>query len=379
VDPAATLAVSLDVGTDNPALLEDPGYAGVCSARLRGEAYDALLDEFVEAFASLWPGAVLQWEDFRKDNALRLLDRYRERLPSFNDDIQGTGATAVAGFFAALRELGEPAVHQRIVIHGAGAAGLGMARQLQCALEHAGLSRIEAHGRIAVLDSRGLLVDDRPPGDAYKRELAWPAERARNLGLSDPDRRGLLDVIELFRPTVLIGASGRAGAFDQAVIEAVAAGVDRPVVMPLSNPTDHAEARPRDVYAWTGGRALVATGSPFEPFRFEGRTIRPGQGNNVLVFPGLGLGTLVAGARRVTDGMVEAAAEAAGTALLPEEAAEGMLYPRMGRLREIARTVAVAVAERAREDGVANDAPQDAAAAVDAQRWEPAYRPYRRA
>ncbi|HHQ14543.1 MAG TPA: oxaloacetate-decarboxylating malate dehydrogenase, partial [Chromatiales bacterium] len=269
VDPASVLPISLDVGTENERLLHDGLYLGWPHRRLRGDEYESLLDEFVDAIKALFPRALIQWEDFRKDNALRVLDRYATRIPSFNDDIQGTGAMALAGILSAARIHGRALTDERVVILGAGAAGLGIARQIRGALVAAGCSAEDARHAIASMDSRGLIVDDGSVSNEYKRELAWtlPVAAGRQLG----GGADLAHVIRTFRPTVLIGTSGQAGVFTEEVIKTMAQHVERPVVMPLSNPTSQSEADPADVIRWTDGRALVAAGSPFPVAHWAGR------------------------------------------------------------------------------------------------------------
>jgi malate dehydrogenase (oxaloacetate-decarboxylating) len=378
IHPALTLPVSLDVGTDNSLLLDDELYRGWPHPRLRGEEYHSLVEEFVNAVADVFPGALIQWEDFRKDNALHILDRYRDTVPSFNDDIQGTGAVAAAGVRSALRVTGEDPREQRVVIHGAGAAGLGIARQLREMFSGLGMTDEQLKTAVAVLDSRGLLVGGKDFREEYKRELAWSVEDAERFGFNAPVQPGLAEVVAAYKPTVLIGTSGQAGAFTAGIVTEMARHVQRPLIMPFSNPTDQSEATPRKVFEWTEGRALVATGSPFSDVNYEGRRIRVGQGNNVFVFPGLGLGTLVAGARRVTDGMLGAAVDALSACVADAELESGLLYPAMSRLREVSLRVAAAVQARAVEEGVcpARDEQAQAAALRDSI-WEPDYRRYR--
>ncbi len=376
IHPAQTLPVSLDVGTDNQALLDDPLYLGMRHPRLRGEAYGELVEEFVLAVKAEFPGALLQWEDFRKDNALTIMNKYRGVLPSFNDDIQGTGAIALASLLGAGRISGRALTDERIVIYGAGAGGLGIARQIRVGLMQQGLSAEAATERLGVLDSRGLLVADNEIRDAYKRELAWPVEHARRVGLHDAGQRSLADVIDKFKPTVLIGASGQPNSFTEALVKKMVAGVARPVIFPLSNPTDNAEARPEDLLRWSEGRAIVAAGSPFKPVTYGGRTHRIAQGNNAFIFPGLGQGALLAQARQVSDAMITAAVGAVANCLTEEEVAEGLLLPSVRRLREVARHVAVAVINQAVDEGSAAATVTDATALVVANTWEAEYPTY---
>jgi len=373
IHPGATLPISLDVGTDNASLLEDPLYLGWRHRRLTGSEYYEFVEEFAESVAEVFPKALLQWEDFRKDKALTILDRYRERLLSFNDDIQGTGAVALAGIIAGIRKIGGKLAGHRFVVHGAGAAGLGIARQIRVGLEAEGADRYD----IAALDSRGLLVKDMEVSDDYKQELAWPLDLAQQRGLGGPGGRDLLSVVRAFRPTVLIGTSGRPGAFNRAVVEAMAEHCDRPIILPFSNPTDYTEARPEEVLRWTRGSALVATGSPFADVTYEARRIRIGQGNNVFVFPGIGLGGLLAGASKVSDRMISAAAVALAEQVTDEELDLGMLYPEIGRLREVSRVVAAAVMREASSEGVGDELDDcEIQHRLDAAAWEPAYREY---
>ncbi len=368
IHPAQTLPVSLDVGTDNKDLLGDDLYIGWRQPRLRGEAYDAVVEEFVRAVKQRFPKALLQWEDFKQWNAFRLLERYRKELPSFNDDIQGTAAVAVAGIFAASRAAGRKLVDERLVIAGAGAAGVGIARLFQGALRREGVLGEALRPSVAMLDSKGLVVDAQ---DEYRRDLAWTGDLASAHGL----RAGssLLDVVRAAKPTILVGVSGVPGLFDEGIVRTMAAQVERPGIFPLSNPTSSSEARPADVMAWTEGRALMATGSPFEPVEIAGRTIRIGQGNNAFVFPGVGLGVLVSEAREVTDGMFAAAADALAAQLPDEDLQAGSLFPRIAGLRAITARVAAAVVRQAVTDGVARNAPEDPAEAVAAAMWDPVY------
>ncbi|MCC6556330.1 MAG: NAD-dependent malic enzyme [Polyangiaceae bacterium] len=375
IHPSQTLPVSLDVGTDNRALLEDELYIGWRAPRLRGAAYDALLEEFVQAVRRRFPRALLQWEDLKKGNAFRVLDRYRSVLPSFNDDIQGTAAVAAAGVMTGARITGVPLEAQRIVILGAGAAGVGIARLLRAALERAGASGAALQAAIALVDSQGLLADDRAIDDEHKREFAWPAALAEARGLGAGRPRDLEAVVRALRPTVLIGTSGVAGAFTEGAVRAMAEGVERPVIQPMSNPSDLSEAKPVDIMTWTDGRALVATGSPFEPVAYGGRTIRIAQANNVLVFPGVGLGALVVEAREVTEAMFVAAADRLASEVRPDEVDAVGLLPRIREIRRVTAGIAEAVARAAMAGGVARRAIEDSsiAAAVRAAMWDPEY------
>ncbi len=373
IHPAHTLPISLDVGTDNQALLDDDLYLGWRHPRLRGDAYDALVDEFVEGVRSLFPRALLQWEDFRKGNAVALLERHRDRLPSFNDDMQGTAAMAAAGVLASGRASGTAPPDQRVVILGAGAAGVGIARLLQSALRAAGVEGEALFRALALVDIQGLLLEE-PAIEPFRRGLGWPAELARQAGLRPGGPQDLLAIVRALRPTVLIGVSGAAGAFREEVVRAMAEAVERPAIFPLSNPTSQAEATPGDLLRWTDGRALVAAGSPFDPVSIGGRTVRIGQGNNAFIFPGVGLGTLVAEARTVTDGMFAAAAARLAELVSAEDLAAGSLFPPVSQLRRVTTQVAEAVVRQVLSQGNGRALRDDEVApAVAAMQWEPAY------
>ncbi len=373
IHPARALPISLDVGTDNQALTNDPAYLGVRAPRLRGPDYDSLVEELVVAVMKVFPRALLQWEDFKKGNAIALLERYRERLLSFNDDIEGTAAVSLAGVLAAGRGRRIAIEDERILILGAGAAGMGIAKLLRHELTSRGIDAKRVTESVGVLDSRGLLVDGRSFDEPYKATLAWSRAHVHALGI-DPEKADLLAVIRGFKPTILIGTSGTRGAFDEASIRAMAAGCDRPAIFPLSNPNSASEADPADVIRWTEGHAFVATGSPFADVHFAGRTHRIAQGNNVWIFPGLGLGALAANATRVTDAMFVAAAHAVAEAVTGTDLAAGALYPSLDRLRDVTPKVALAVARAA---GASGGAPATTDAEIDARmaaiRWEPRY------
>jgi malic enzyme len=376
IDPARSIPVSLDFGTDNEEMLADDQYLGWPTRRMRGEAYMELVDEFVAAVREVMPNALVQWEDFRKDNALRILDRFVDAVPSFNDDIQGTGAVVMAGLNSALAIKKESLAAQRVVILGAGAAGLGVARQIKAQLAEEGVASAGCNAAVAVLDRNGLLVDDAKIMDPYKRELAWPAELAAHHGLGDAHGRSLYEVVRTFQPTILIGVSGVPGAFDERTVREMAAHVERPVIFPSSNPSANSEAKPADLIAWTAGRCLVAAGSPFRDVEWGGRRYRIGQGNNVFIFPGLGLGALAARVKRVTEGMTTAASKALAAQVTHEERDAGLLFPAVSRLRAVSECIATAVARQAVEEGVAGVASDDIERLVAAERWDPEYPDY---
>ncbi|HET7132248.1 MAG TPA: NAD-dependent malic enzyme, partial [Gammaproteobacteria bacterium] len=373
IDPASALPVSLDFGTDNEELLADEGYLGWPARRLRGAEYLALVDEFVAAVKALMPHALVQWEDFRKDNALAILDRFVDRVPSFNDDIQGTGAVVVAGINSALRIKNERLSAQRIVILGAGAAGLGVARQIKAQLAEEGVPAERRAAVVAVLDRNGLVIADGPLRDAYKAELAWPVELAREHGVDNGRGRTLFDVVQRYRPTILIGLSGVANAFDERVVREMARHVERPVIFPSSNPSSISEAVPDNLYRWTDCRCLVAAGSPFPDVICNGRRYRVGQGNNVFIFPGLGLGALAARARKVTVSMTNAASKKLASLVTSDELEQALLYPSVTRLAAVTFDVALAVARQAVHDGVAAVPESALERAIRATMWTPDY------
>ena len=368
VHPSRTLAVSLDCGTDNEALLNDPLYLGYPKPRLRGPAYDAFIEEFVEAVTAVYPGVVLQWEDFKQHNALRLLERYRHRLASFNDDIQGTAAVVVAGLLAAMRLRGESLTDQRIVLAGAGASGIGIARLLEAAMG--------AHRRypLLLLDSQGLIFEGRHRIDDDKLPFALPRNELEALGFPPADAYDLENVVRQAAPTILIGTTGIAGTFTEAVIREMSEKAPAPIVLALSNPTANVEATPADVLAWSDGRAIVATGSPFDPIVVQGKPRLVGQANNVFIFPGVGLGAIVARSREVTDRMFLVAATILAEMVDAERLACGGLYPRLADLRQISRAIAIAVAGEARDAGLAPiRTDEQIESAVDAAMWSAVY------
>ncbi|MCH8867211.1 MAG: NAD-dependent malic enzyme [Proteobacteria bacterium] len=353
IHPARTLPISLDVGTSNQELLDDPFYLGWRHERLRGSDYIDIVDEFVAAARSVFPGVMIQWEDFRKENALMILDRYRKVLPSFNDDIQGTGAVASACIQSGCRISGTDFAASRIVIYGAGAAGLGIFRQLRDQLARSGLRGDALTQAIIVMDSRGIVSDDRDRIDEHKKEMMWPAALIAELQLDVDGRKDLQQVVSAYKPTVLIGASGQGGAFTEGTVRAMAEHVDMPIILPMSNPTSISEAVPEDLLRWSKAQALVATGSPFDPVKTREGTQRIGQANNVFVFPGIGLGAIVTAASEITDGMIAASATALAKSLSDADIASRSLIPDIDRLWDVCGEVALAVASQAVADGVA--------------------------
>jgi len=376
IDPARTLPICLDCGTNNEDLLGDRLYLGYPKRRLRGADYEAFIESFVGAVRDTFPGAVLQWEDFKQHNAIRLLDAYRHTLPSFNDDIQGTAVVVLAGILAAMRARGTRLRDQRLVLAGSGAAGTGIARLVGQAMHADGASPEDVRARIVMTDSRGLVFADRTPLDTDKRWCALPADALARYGFTAAPHYDLETVIRQVAPTILIGTTGTPGTFTAAVIREMAARTPVPIVFPLSNPTSRAEAVPADILAWSDGRALVATGSPFDPVEAGGRTRVIAQANNLYTFPGLGLGTIAARARTVTDPMLLAAASTLAALVPGSRLDEGALYPPLAGLRQISRAIAIAVAREAQQAGLARmDPGLDAEEAVDATTWTPEYPP----
>jgi len=352
IHPSRALPVVLDVGTDNLNLLNDEMYLGERHPRVRGERYDRLIDAYVTACQKLFPHAMLHWEDFGAANARRILNTYADQVCTFNDDMQGTAAVVLAAAFSAVRAAGSRLRDQRVVIHGAGTAGLGIADMMRDQMVREGLSREEATARFWALDREGLLGDDRA-AHLYDFQVPYarPWDEIKDWG-TPGSRPGLADVVRHARPTMLIGTSTQAGAFTEHIVRDMAAHTERPIIMPLSNPTPHAEAMPADLLAWTGGRALVATGSPFAPVELDGVTYQIAQANNALVFPGLGLGVTVARASHITDRLIAAAADA--VAKLSDATRPGTsLLPPVRDLRPVSAAVAIEVVRVADAEGLA--------------------------
>jgi malate dehydrogenase (oxaloacetate-decarboxylating) len=374
IDPARVIPVMLDVGTNRESLLKDPMYIGNRHPRVRGKRYDAFIDAYVQAVTKRFPNALLQWEDFEPGNGRRILEKYRGRFCTFNDDMQGTGAITLAAAVSAARVCGSPLRNQRVVIFGAGTAGLGIADQICDAMTREGLSQEDAIARFWLVDAEGLLTDDM--GERlhdYQAPYARPGAEVKRWRRNGSD--GATDLAELVRqvhPSMLIGVSTVAGAFTEAVVREMAKHCDRPIIFPLSNPAPVAEATPADLIAWTDGRALIATGSPFPPVTYRGVTYVIGQVNNAMLYPGLCLGAIVSRARRISDGMLAAAANAVSS-LVAVRLPGASLLPHVDDLRNVSLTVAVAVAEAAVEEGLAGFKFDDIVEQVGDAMWKPEY------
>ena len=372
IDPARTIAVNLDVGTDNEALLNDPTYLGNRNARVRGERYDALIAAYLKTAAELFPNALLHFEDFGPSNARRILVENRERYRIFNDDMQGTGAIVMAAVFSGLKVTKQDFAEQRLVVYGAGTAGTGMADQISAAMQRDGLSREEAKKRVWLIDINGLVTDDMPNLPDYQQEYARPAAEVAAWTKTN-GKISLLEVVKQVKPTILIGTSTDHGAFTEEVVKALCAGVERPILLPLSNPTERIEVMPTDAVQWSDGKALISVGIPVPPVPYKGVNYQIGQANNAMLYPGLGLGVIVSGAKQVTDGMLLAAAEAVASQVNPQDEGASLLPP-VDNLRASSATVAVAVAKQAVKDGVATKQPENWVQAVQDVMWQPVYR-----
>lgn len=377
--PSTTLPILLDVGTDNKERLADPLYIGWQHERVRGPEYDALIETFVEAVSERWPHVLLHWEDFAIGNANRLLSLYRDRLCTFNDDIQGTAAIAVGTLLSAINVTGVPLEQQRVAVLGAGSAGTGICALLARAMIEAGGSNTQVRSQFYLVDRDGLLVEGTTGLQPFQIPFAQQRDTVGGWTLQSPPRIDLADVIANAHPTVLIGTSGQAHAFSEQVIRAMARHVPRPIIFPLSNPTERSEATPQDLFVWTDGHAVIGTGSPFPPIRRNGSDFRVDQTNNAYVYPGIGLGAIAAQARRISDGMFLAAARAVAELSPARGNATANLLPPLLDLRKISFHVAVAVAKQAIAEGLA-EVPTDVdiAAMVRTKMWEPIYARYRR-
>jgi len=367
IHPAGCLPVTIDVGTNNVELLHDPLYFGMRHPRIRGEAYDELIEEFIRAVQENFPGALVQFEDFGNTNAFRLLNKYRNRVCTFNDDIQGTASVALAGLFSALRITGKKLVDQKILFLGAGEAGTGIADLIATAMTGEGLSQKEAQQRCWFSDSKGLVVKSRDKLAEHKRPYAHDHEF----------HAYFQDAVKALKPTAIIGVSGQPGTFTEPVLRSMAEFNERPIVFALSNPTSKAECTAKEAYAWTNGRAIFASGSPFEPVTLEGKTFAPGQGNNAYIFPGVGLGVVSCKARHVTDEMFLAAAKTLAAEVSDADLHRASIYPPLKQIREVSAKIAVAVAEIIFDQGLAAiPRPMDLTAFIRAGMYAPVYPMY---
>ena len=371
IHPSRTIAVNLDVGTDNEALLNDPAYLGNRHARVRGERYDALIASYLKTAAEMFPNALLHFEDFGPSNARRILVENRRQYRIFNDDMQGTGAIVMAAVFSGLKVTKQTFAEQRLVVYGAGTAGTGMADQISAAMEREGLSREEAKQRVWLIDINGLVTDDMDGLPDYQQEYARPAAEVVDWAKTD-GKIGLLEVVKQVKPTILIGTSTDHGAFTEDVVKALCAGVERPILLPLSNPTEKIEVMPSEAIKWSDGKALISVGIPVPPVPYKGVNYEIGQANNAMLYPGLGLGVIVSGAKHVTDGMLLAAAEAVASQVNPQDEGASLL-PSVNNLRASSATVAVAVAKQAVKDGVATKQPENWVQAVQDAMWQAVY------
>ena len=373
IDPSRVLPVILDVGTNREELLNNPFYIGNRHPRITGEAYDEFIDTFVQAVNKQFPKALLHWEDFSSRNARKILDKYRHDVCTFNDDIQGTGAVSLAAVLSAVKASGVPLSEHRVVVFGAGTAGIGIADQVRDAMVRVGVSEEESYKRFWCIDRNGLVTDNME--DLLDFQIPYARKEVEVSGWKQNDVIGLAEVVKHVKPTILIGTSTVAGAFKEEIIKEMASHVERPIILPMSNPTPLAEAKPADLIEWTEGRALVATGSPFEPVTYNGVTYVIGQSNNALIFPGLGLGTIVVRASVMTDGMFAAAAEAVASMVDTSQPGAPIL-PEVEELRNISEMVAIEVAKVAVAEGVArvNLSDNDIKMAVQEVMWKPEYR-----
>ncbi|WP_259384248.1 oxaloacetate-decarboxylating malate dehydrogenase [Bacillus thuringiensis] len=373
IDPSRVLPVILDVGTNREELLNNPFYIGNRHPRITGEAYDEFIDTFVQAVNKQFPKALLHWEDFSSRNARKILDKYRHDVCTFNDDIQGTGAVSLAAVLSAVKASGVPLSEHRVVVFGAGTAGIGIADQVRDAMVRVGVSEEESYKRFWCIDRNGLVTDNME--DLLDFQIPYARKEVEVSEWKQNDVIGLAEVVKHVKPTILIGTSTVAGAFKEEIIKEMASHVERPIILPMSNPTPLAEAKPADLIEWTEGRALVATGSPFEPVTYNGVTYVIGQSNNALIFPGLGLGTIVVRASVMTDGMFAAAAEAVASMVDTSQPGAPIL-PEVEELRNISEMVAIEVAKVAVAEGVArvNLSDNDIKMAVKEAMWKPEYR-----
>ena len=378
ISPAYTLPIVLDVGTNNQQLLNDPLYMGWRHPRIGEEEYNAFVEEFISAVKRRWPHALLQFEDFAQKNATPLLEKYRDKLCCFNDDIQGTAAVAVGTLIAASRAAGSPLSEQTIVFLGAGSAGCGIAEQIINEMTSEGLSDTEARRRVMMVDRYGLLTDKLTNLLPFQARLVQSSEAIADWETGS-DHVSLLDVVRNAKPTVLIGVSGQPGLFTEEIIREMHRHCPRPIIMPLSNPTSRVEATPADLISWTGGAALIATGSPFAPVTWQDKVYPIAQCNNAYIFPGIGLGIIASGASRVTDSMLMSASRALADCSPLATDPTGPVLPELSDIQQVSRRIAIEVARAARLAGVAPESSEEALAqAIEDNFWTPAYRHYRR-
>ena len=379
ISPAYTLPVVLDVGTNNQALINDPLYMGWRQPRITGQEYEDFVDAFVQAVKRRWPDVLLQFEDFAQKNASPILKRYRDEICSFNDDIQGTAAVTVGCLIAASRANGGRLRDQRVVFLGAGSAGCGIAEQIIAEMKHEGLSDEQARQQVFMVDRFGLLTDKMPNLLEFQSPLVQKAETLASWEISN-DEISLLDTVRNAKPTILIGVSAQPGLFTEEIIRTMHSHCEHPIVMPLSNPTSRVEATPADILRWTDGKALVATGSPFMPVHINDQIYPIAQCNNSYIFPGIGLGVLACGARRVTDSMLMAASSALADCSPLAQNGKGALLPELSQIEKVSRTIAFAVAKAAQADDVAlKVTDEELLALIDKNYWYPKYRSYKHA
>jgi malate dehydrogenase (oxaloacetate-decarboxylating) len=370
IPPWETMPITLDVGTDNPRDLQDPFYLGYKAGRLRNKQYEEFIDTFITSICEKYPGILIQWEDFSRQNAFTILDKYRSKVLSFNDDIQGTGSVALAGILSALRSLDEPIHEQRFVVYGAGAGGVGIARRIAaCIQETSSLSINQANAQITILDSKGLVTDQRQ-NDDYKQPFTKKQPFYKNWDVEDISRITLLETIKNFQATVLIGTSGCQGHFTTEILKAMMQNTKRPIIFPLSNPTINSEATPRDIYKITKGKALVATGSPFKPFTFENKTIEIGQGNNFFIFPGVGYGAILSQGQYISDTVFTHAAKTLADLTSESRIKKGTVYPSIANIRDISAHIAQATIQQIAEE---QQTPIISLEEIKKRMWEPHY------